>query len=353
MAARQIRQFNAMRMTAWLLCAAPMALAQQAQNAPPNPNVTVIDKDGTARISRVVAVPKTVSPEAQALLAKGVSWCPGPRSPEARALIERAKELYPVNIEENKTVGGVKVMYVTPAKGVPAAKKDRVLINLHGGGFTVDSGSYVESIPIANLTQTLVVSVYYRLAPQNVFPAPVDDVIAVYKELLKTYKPANIAIYGTSAGAALTLMTAVRIRHDGLPQPAALGVFSGNADSRNPTDSTAYFATSGLVGAQIPQPGNSRRVVLGDHDPNDPLASPIIADLKGFPSTLCMTGTRDTALVGTSNIHRALRRAGVDAELVVFDALPHAFWYTTGVPESTEALEIQARFFDSRLGKQR
>ena len=92
--------------------------------------------------------------------------------------------------------------YVAPAKGIPAAKRDRVLINLHGGGFRVDSGSFVESIPIANLTQTLVVSVDYRLAPQNKFPAAVDDVIAVYKELLKTYKSTNIAIYGTSAGAA-------------------------------------------------------------------------------------------------------------------------------------------------------
>jgi monoterpene epsilon-lactone hydrolase len=225
-----------------------------------------------------------------------------------------------------------------------------VLINLHGGGFRVDSGSYVESIPIANLTQTLVVSVYYRLAPPNVFPAPVDDVIAVYKELLKTYQPNKIAIYGTSAGAALTAMAAVRIRHDKLPQPGALGIFSGSADARNPTDSAAFFSTSGLVGAEIPEPGNTRRALLGDHDPGDPLASPILADLKGFPPTLCMTGTRDTAFAGTANFHRALRRAGVDTELVVFDALPHAFWYTTGVPESTEALQIQANFFDGKLG---
>jgi acetyl esterase/lipase len=339
----------------WILatfCAvAPLVRAQQGQSAPPNPNVTVLDPDGTAHISRIVPVPKTLSPEAQTMLATGKSWCPGPRSPEAKELIERAKKLYPVNIEEDKIVGGVKTKFVTPASGIPADKKNRVLINLHGGGFTVDSGSYVESIPIANLTQTLVVSVDYRMAPQNKFPAPVDDVIAVYKELLKTYKPRNIGIYGTSAGAALTLMAAVRIRHDGLPQPGALGVFSGSADSTNPTDSNAMFATAGLVGAKIPEPGNTRSSFLGDHDPKDPLASPIFADLKGFPPTLCMTGTRDIALVGTSNFNRALRRAGVETELVVFDAMPHAFWYTTGIPESTEALEIQAKFFDRKLGK--
>jgi acetyl esterase/lipase len=351
MTARQAQRIAFLWLVVSLCGVSRLLIAQQAQNAAPNPDVTVIDPDGTAHISRVVPVPKTISPEAQALLATGASWCPGPRSPEFQPLIDRARKLYPVNIEENKMVAGVKTKWVTPASGIPADKKNRVLINLHGGGFTVDSGSYVESIPIANLTRTLVVSVDYRLAPQNKFPAAVDDVIAVYKELLKTHKASNIGIYGTSAGAALTLQAAVRIRHDGLPQPGALGVFSGNGDSTTPTDSSAMFATAGLVGAKIPEPGNQRTAYLGDHDPKDPLASPIFADLKGFPPTLCMTGTRDAALVGTVNFNRALRRAGADTELVVFDAMPHAFWYTTGIPESTEALQIQASFFDRKLGK--
>ncbi len=334
-----------------LMVIAPWLGAQQARTAPANPDQTVIDSDGTAHITRIVPVPKTISPQAQALLASGDSWCPGPHSPHFKELIDRARKLYPVTIEEDKMVAGVKTKWVTPANGVPADKKDRVLINLHGGGFTVDSGSYVESIPIANLTRTLVVSVDYRLAPQNKFPAAVDDVLAVYKELLKTYSPRNIGIYGTSAGAALTIQAAVRIRHDGLPQPGALGVFSGSADATHPTDSSAMFSVAGLAGAKIPPPGNQRKVYLGDHDPNDPLASPIFADLKNFPPTLCMSGTRDTALVGTVNFNRALRRAGSPTDLVVFDALPHAFWYTTGVPESTEALKIQADFFDRELGR--
>jgi acetyl esterase/lipase len=336
---------------AGFVIAAAVSLATAAEIAPPTADSTVLDKDGTARITRVVPVPKTVSPEAQALLATGASWCPGPRSPEAKKLIEKARDLYPVAIEEGKTIAGVKVMYVRPAKGIPASKQDRVLINLHGGGFRVDSGSYVESIPIANLTQTLVVSVYYRMAPDNKFPAAVDDVIAVYKELLKTHKSSNMVIYGTSAGAALTAQAAVRIRHDGLPQPAALGFFSGNADFSNPADSHAFFATAGLMGAAIPKPGNTNVEYLGDHDPKDPLSSPLYADLKGFPPTLCMTGTRDAALASTSTFNRALRRNHVDTDLVVFDSLPHAFWYTTGVPESTEALQIQADFFDRHLGK--
>ena len=94
----------------------------------------------------------------------------------------------------------------------------------------MDASSFLESIPIANLTGTKVISVYYRLATQAPFPAAVDDVVAVYKEVLKTYKPAKIAIYGTSAGAILTGQVAVRLKHDGLPMPGALGFFTGHAD---------------------------------------------------------------------------------------------------------------------------
>ena len=348
-------QVGALRAALMICASAPAAMAQQGppRTDPPviDRDVTLMDKDGTARIMRVLPLPRTVSPEAQALLATGVSWAPNQNSPAGQKLVERARGLYPVTIED-KTVAGVKVKYVSPAKGVPAAKRDRVLINLHGGGMRTDSGSLLESIPIASLTQTLVVTVSYRLPKPpatDLFPAPVDDVIAVYKELLKTYKPSKIAIYGTSAGGGLTAQAAVRIRHDKLPQPAALGIFSAGGDQSENTESGAMFAVPGLIGAAIPPPGPRKSDYLGDHDPKDPLASPIYADLKGFPPTLSMTATRDTALVGTVNFNRALRRAGVNAELVVFDSLPHAFWYTMGIPESSEALQIQAGFLDRHL----
>ena len=331
-------------LAAWLLCAAaPMCLAQEG----PTTDTTVIDADGTARITRVVPVPRTVSPEAQKLLATGETWAPGPNSPEAAQLIAKARELYPVKDEE-KTISGVPVRVFMPLS-VPAAKRDRVLINLHGGGFMVDSGSFVESIPIANLTSTQVISVYYRLATKAPFPAAVDDVVAVYKEVLKTYKPAKIAIYGTSAGAILTGQVAVRLKHDGLPMPAALGFFTGHADFTRAGDSQSFFAVPGLVGSRPPEPETNRPYMKGA-DAKSPLASPIYADLKGLPPTLCITGTRDLFLSATSTFHRALLRAGVESELVVYDSMPHAFWYIIGSPESKEALETMAQYFDRHLG---
>jgi epsilon-lactone hydrolase len=329
---------------------APVCLPAQAAQAAvvPATDTTTIDADGTAHITRVLPLPRTVSPEAQKLLATGETWAPGPNSPETAQLIAKARELYPVR-DQAASIAGVPVRVFMPPS-VPADKSDRVLINLHGGGFMVDASSYLESIPIASLTQTKVVSVYYRLASKAPFPAAVDDAVAVYKELLKTYKPANIAIYGTSAGAILTGQVAVRLKHDGLPEPGALGFFTGHADFSAPGDSQAFYAVPGLVGARPPESEATRPYMKGVANVKDPLVSPIYADLSGLPPTLCITGTRDLFLSATSTFERALLRAGVNAQLVVFDSMPHAFWFMIGTPESKEALNTMAQFFDAHLG---
>jgi acetyl esterase/lipase len=206
--------------------------------------------DGTAVITRVIPVPDTLSPEAQAHLTTGVTWAPEDGSPGQTEQIERALAMYPVHIEA-AMMANVPVKVVRPQHAHMDAQ-DCVLMNLHGGGFVTDSGSMLESIPIAALTGIPVVTVLYRLAPQHKFPA----------------------------------------------------------------------------------------------------ASPIYADLRGFPPTLCIAGTRDMMLSGTANFHRALVRAGVDADLMVFDAMPHAHWYMVGIPEASEANEAMAHYFLRALGLQ-
>lgn len=256
--------------------------------------------------------------------------------------------MYPVNLAEDK-IAGVPVRVITPLT-IPENKRDRVLINVHGGGFNSDSGSLTETIPIANLTQTKVIAVLYRLAPEHPFPAAVDDAVAVYKELLKTYQPAHIGLYGTSAGAILTAEIAVKLRQLGLPLPAALGVFSGLGDFSRTGDSQAIYALDGFSGPLTP-PTNEPHdgPYVGSTDPRDPILSPLFADLHGFPPSLFITSTRDLLLSGTTILHRAFLRAGVDARLVVFEALPHAFWNDPHLPESKEADGIMAAFFDKNL----
>ncbi len=250
------------------------------------------------------------------------------------------------------TIAGVPVRIVKPLNIAPD-KQGRVLINLHGGGFNSDSGSLTESIPIANLTGTKVIAVLYRLAPEHPFPAGLDDAVAVYKELIKKYKPEHIAIYGTSAGAILTAEVTVKLKQLKLPMPGATGIFSGMGDfSGSSGDSIALFSLNGFSGHLDPPKNGERNVeYAGSTDPEDPVLSPLYADLKGFPPTLFVTSGRDLLLSGTTLLHRAYLRAGVDAELVVFEALPHAFWNNPSLPESKEADQIMAGFLDKHLGR--
>lgn len=304
-------------------------------------------------------MPATLSPEAQKWLQSLAEQKIGP--PES--LAERrthtdawrkmdsaeARKFYPVNIEET-TTAGVRTDIITPVGG---GSTTRVLINLHGGGFNSDSGSLIEGIPISNLAKIKVVSVYYRLAPENPFPAAVDDAVAVYKELLKTYHPPNIGIFGTSAGAILTCEVAVKLKQLGLPLPAAFGVFSGLADFSRPGDARQLFTLNGFPGRMEPVDPNHLPddQYVGKTDRKDPALSPIFADLHGMPPTLLVTSTRDLLLSDTALLHLAMLRAGDDARLVVFEALPHAFWYHFQLPETKEALELMAKFFDQKVAR--
>jgi epsilon-lactone hydrolase len=325
----------------------------------PNRDTSYIDEQGTAHVTRVIPVPQTLSPQAQLAVGHGGPDQGPPESLEARRkMLDEAtargraawSRLLPNTLVE-QTIAGVPVRIVTP-EGMPESNKDKVLLNLHGGGFNADSGSCTESIPIAGYSKIKVVAVLYRLAPEHPFPAAVDDAVAVYKELLKTYKPNHIVIYGTSAGAILTAQVAAKLKQVGMPLPAALGIFSGMGDFARYGDSISMYAVHGLVGhLDPPEPGARAPFYVGSTDPKDPILSPIYGDLHGLPPTLFVTSARDMLLSGTVNLHRAYLLAGVDARLVVYDGLWHAFWYDPRLPEALEANQLMADFFVKQLGK--
>ncbi len=344
-----------------LLCGGLVLTAAnlRAQNAAPlQADSSTVTPDGTAHVTRVVPVPTTVSPQAQRSLAR--AW---PEDGTPQSLAERRsgtdtwqagagkifEAMYPVEVQSS-TVAGVPVRLINPPD-IPADHRSRILINLHGGGFNSDSGSLTETVPVAALSKTKAIAVLYRLAPEHPYPAALEDAIAVYREILKTHKPTDIAIFGTSAGAILTGEVAVRIKQLGLPEPGALGIFSGFGDWANRGDSEALFALRGLAGhLDVPTP-RTHDDYATTSNLQDPTLSPLYADLHGMPPTLFITSTRDQLLSGTTILHRAFLRAGNDAQLVVFEALPHAFWNDSSLPETKEADEIMARFFARNLGR--
>jgi monoterpene epsilon-lactone hydrolase len=333
--------------------------APQSASQTENQDHSVVDADGTSHLTRVVPVPYTVSAEARRSLARKVVDPPVGETLAAKRKrtdayhhtdAEAYLALYPSHIEEG-SIGNVPVRVITPAAGVPEDRQDCVLINLHGGGFTTDSGSLTESIPIAALARLKVIAVLYRLAPEHPFPAAVDDAVAVYRELLKSHRSNHIIVYGASAGAILTGEMAVKLKMLKLPMPAALGIFSTTGDFTATGDTQAIYTVTGVAGRLAP-PDPSRQFLadyVGSTDPRNPVLSPVYADLKGMPPALFLSSTRDMLLSSTTVLHRAFLRAGVDSQLVVFEALNHGFWYEAGLPETKEASEMIAHFFLKRL----
>lgn len=255
----------------------------------------------------------------------------------------RQLERYGVRVCQSE-LNGVPVSIYTPSRSLEAQGR-HVLLNLHGGGFVLDSGSVTENVPVAALSGIKVVAAMYRYAPEFPFPAALDDAEAVFRELLQTHGPENIVVYGASAGAALAAELMVRLCERKLPMPAALGFFSGIADFSQTGDSEYFFASS-----------EDRRPVaeilapyIGTHEVTDPALSPLYADLSQFPPTLCISGTRDFLLSQTVRFHRALLEANVDAELVVFEGMPHTHWCYLEAPESDDTFRHMAEFFKRRL----
>jgi len=235
--------------------------------APPTDDLTTIDSDGAAHIKRIVPVPKTISAEAFALMVSGKRWTPEPGTKQAADFAEKLHATFPAEITET-TLAGVACKVVVPKRAAPQ-KQDRVLICLHGGGFTSDSGSALEGATIAALTGIRVIAVEYRLAPQYPFPAAVDDAVAVYKHSLQEHAPNKIGVYGTSAGAVLSAQMAVESRRLGLPLPAVLGFFSGYVDLARYGDSRFLYGTSGFTNfsAMVPAlKGLGMVPYVGDHN---------------------------------------------------------------------------------------
>lgn len=258
--------------------------------------------------------------------------------------------------ERRTTMNGVTVDIVEPATGIAKGNAARVLINVHGGAFMWGSGSgaLVEAIPVAATMGVKVVTVDYRLAPEHRYPAASEDVAAVYSQLLETYRPENIGIYGCSAGGVITAQATAWIRRQGLPRPGAIGTFCGTGAPYS--GDSPYLAGPITGGTPLPAPALPDVLPLAymqDVPANDAAAYPLTSpdEIKAMPPTLLLAGGRDFAVSALTLADRRLTAAGVSSELHLFDGLPHAFFVWPDMPESMEAYRLIASFFDRHLGR--
>jgi len=334
-----------------------------------------VDQDGTVHIPALV-VPPSVYMSEQAKKAYADLRLHWPRDVQfsndiaqtrkamddhwLRRYLERAKAVYAVAVEE-KIIAGVRTDVVTPQGGVGAANEDRVLINLHGGGFFLGAGTLqkIEAIPIAATAKIKVISIDFRQAPEYRFPAASEDVAAVYKELLKQYASQNIGIYGTSTGGTLAAMVLPWFEKERLPRPGAVGIFSAPDGPSVSGGDLLYLATplNALWGSRAVAPSPYKQAYasayFAEADLKDPLVSPLLfrGVLAKFPPTLIITGTRDRFASGLIHGYRQLLNAGAEAQLEVWEGMWHGSNLDVDLPESKQMYEVAAKFFTAHLGK--
>ena len=345
---------------AYASLAVPMSIAQTPALA-----------DGTVAMDGVgVPLSDLMSPEAAAYLRHLIVDKPF-GAPVADIKAERARQdgimrgfldpmrrRYKADVAEQR-IAGVVTDVVTPAEGIAAENKDRILINLHGGGFTTGarSASLVESVPLASIIRIKVISIDYRMAPEHSFPAASDDVEAVYRELLKTYRPEHIVLYGCSAGGMLTAEALARFHQRKLPMPAAAGVFCASLGALIAGDSGSLAGP--LNGFKMPPASTGSRPAppplgyLAAARPDDPLAYPLVSPdmLHAFPPTLFISGTRAFEMSAALNSHNALAKVGVESQFHAWDGMFHGFFYNADLPESREAYAVMARFFTRHMAR--
>jgi epsilon-lactone hydrolase len=239
---------------------------------------------------------------------------------------------------------------------IPPEADGAVLYYVHGGGFVMGSpGTHrrmISRIVCAAAARALVVD--YRLAPENPFPAALEDCVAGYRWLLRSGVAARDVVFvGDSAGACLALSSLVILRAAGDALPSGVACLSAATDL---TLAGASHRTR-LGDEVVLTPAFCRYVATAYRcdgaDARDPLASPLFADLRGLPPLLLHVGTHELFLDDSLRLADKASAAGVDVTLRVWDGLWHVFQVFDWLPEAREALEEIGRFARARINERR
>ena len=312
--------------------------------------------------AREIPIPSHLSPQAAGQLAQGtLSNPPWPEQGDIdgwRRMIAQMNEagaaglgMMAAQIDaavEEIDADGVRVFVVTPS-GLPEGD-EAVYMDLHGGALLWGDGDSCRAMGkiTASMMRAKVWAVDYRMAPDHPFPRPVDDCVTAYRALLRERAPAQVIVGGASAGGNFAAAAILKARDQGVPLPAACVLMTPEIDLTESGDSfrTLLGIDTALTSSLMP----ANLLHAGGHDLAHPYLSPLFGDFTaGFPPTLLQSGTRDLFLSNTVLMHRALRRAGVEADLHVFDAATHVM-FMTGPEADDRASEIRA-FVDRHWGR--
>jgi acetyl esterase/lipase len=246
--------------------------------------------------------------------------------------------------------GGVPAEWAIP----PGAAADGVLLYLHGGGYSIGSiASHRKLVGhLAKASGLRGLSLEYRLAPENPFPAALDDAVTAYAWLLREGFPASrIGIGGDSAGGGLALATALAVRERGLPAPGGLALLSPWTDLASTGESLTSNIGRDLLFRQVREEEDPQVAwYAGDNDVKNPLISPLYAEFTGFPPFIVHVGGDELLLDDSTRLAERASAAGCDATIEVWPEMQHVFQIAAGnVPESDSSVAKLGSWLSNRL----
>jgi len=314
---------------------------------------------GLALAAQSIEAPGNLSEEAQAYLNKArVGDIDGSASNDPETLnrlrkalnglfLKNAKKIDPDLLITEQDLGGVTGYWVN---STTPEKPGRVLLYIHGGGHIIGSAQHnlSNAIRISKASGMPILSVDYRLSPEHPYPADLNDALTAYHWLLaQGYKPEQIGVYGDSAGGGLALSLTLAAKDEGIPLPGAVMVMSPVTDVTWQGDSRIVLVDTDPV---LRSPLKERYPMwVGEHDPKDPLISPLYGDYTDFPPLMIQVGTRERLMSDSIRLAQVARDAGTDVTLEVWDGMWHVWQDMPGLPEAEQACDNIAAFFTKHL----
>jgi len=309
---------------------------------------------------RSIPVPRSISPEAQAVLDRAaltpIVWPPYPAPDDtdawlayvdaANANMEAMIKALPQpgDDAEVETLRVREISCFRIAGGADAhGPSGDVLLDIHGGALIAGGGELcrIMACRAAARSGATVYSPDYRLPPLHPYPAPLDDCVAAYRRVLADHPPERVVVRGNSAGGNLAAALILRAKAEGLPLPAGLILETPELDL---TESGDSFQTNMIIDVVLQHSlGPANNLYAGGHDLADPYLSPLFGDFSGgWPPTLITAGTRDMFLSNAVRMLHRLRDAEVPVELLVYEAMPHGGFF--GTPEDQRLVDDIQKF---------
>ena len=328
--------------------------------------LTVAAAPAFAATSPPVPLPDTISPQAKAVIefleSAGLKQLKGPAPDDLagwKALHDaQEKALEAPNkavldhlgaTVTDAVVGGVPVLDIRP-KGW--TDDGRLIVYIHGGAFTLFSARSMAGLGalVADAAGMRMISIDYTNPPAAQWDTVQAQVDKVLKDIVAQGTPMNrIALFGDSAGGNLAIRTALNLREEGQPMPAAVLLFSPWADLTNSGDTAITLPEADPTLSYAGLLANAARAYAGSLDLNDPRVSPVHADFtKGFPPTMIQDGTRTILLSDSVRTYRALKVAKQDAVIDLYEGMWHVF-QGAPAPEAAEALASAGAFLREKL----